>query len=55
VKVATSTGVDGKFTILFGPNATYHVTAELMAFTRAERDRDAGPVPATPRLNSSLP
>jgi hypothetical protein len=33
VKAATSSGPDGKFTILFGPNATYHVSAELTAFT----------------------
>ena len=54
VKVATSTGVDGKFTILFGPNATYHVTAELMAFTRAERDLTLGPVPCDTTLEFQL-
>src|ERR1700730_5767519 len=38
VKAATSTDIDGKFTILFTPNATYNISAELTSFTRAERD-----------------
>ena len=38
VKAATSTDADGKFTIVFSPNATYHISAELTAFARAERD-----------------
>ena len=38
VKAATSTDADGKFTIAFSPNATYHIAAELTAFARVERD-----------------
>jgi len=38
LKAATSTDIDGKFTILFTPNATYNVSAELTSFTRVERD-----------------
>src|SRR5439155_26603527 len=38
LKAATSTDIDGKYTILFAPNATYHVSAELTAFARVERD-----------------
>jgi hypothetical protein len=36
LKAATSTDVDGKFTIIFAPNATYSLTAELTAFTSVE-------------------
>ena len=54
VKAATSTDTEGKFTILFGPNATYHVTAESMAFTRAERDLTLGPVPCDTTLEFQL-
>src|SRR6185436_4567694 len=38
VKATTSTDLDGKYTIAFSPNATYHIAADLTAFTRAERD-----------------
>src|SRR3984957_20942220 len=38
VKAATSTDADGKYTIAFSPNATYHLSADLPAFARAERD-----------------
>ena len=52
VKAATSTDADGKFTITFSPNATYHIAAELTAFTRAERDLTlaAPPCDTTRRL-----
>ncbi len=54
VKAATSTGVDGRFTILFGPNATYHVIAELTAFTKEERDLTFGPIPCDSTLEFQL-
>ena len=41
VKAATSTDTEGKFTILFGPSATYHVSAELMAFAQGRAGPDA--------------
>src|SRR5262249_31672938 len=54
VKAATSTDAEGKFTILFGPNATYHVSAELMAFSRAEQDLTLGAVPCDTTLDLQL-
>ena len=33
LKAATSTDIDGKYAIVFAPNATYHVSADLTAFT----------------------
>ena len=38
LKAATSTDVDGKYAIVFAPNATYRVSADLTAFTPVERD-----------------
>ena len=38
LKAATSTDVDGKYTIVFAPDATYHVSADLTAFAPVERD-----------------
>jgi hypothetical protein len=38
IRVATSTDVDGKYAIAFAPNATYHLSVGLTAFTTAERD-----------------
>jgi trimeric autotransporter adhesin len=54
IKAATSTDSDGKFTIIFGPNATYHVTAELMAFGKTERDLTLGALPCDSTLDLSL-
>ena len=54
IKAATSTDGDGKFAIIFGPNATYHVTAELMAFGKAERDLTLGALPCDSTLDLSL-
>src|ERR1700674_27017 len=34
LKATTSTDVDGKYTIAFSPNATYHISADLTAFAR---------------------
>jgi hypothetical protein len=38
LKATTSTDVDGKYTIAFSPNGTYHLSADLTAFARVERD-----------------
>jgi trimeric autotransporter adhesin len=38
LKATTSTDVDGKYTIAFSPNATYHISADLTAFARVDRD-----------------
>ena len=38
LRAATSTDLDGKFTILFAPNGTYHLSVDLTAFARVERD-----------------
>ena len=37
-KAETSTAVDGAYAIALGPGAVYHLTAELTAFIRVERD-----------------
>jgi trimeric autotransporter adhesin len=54
IKAATSSGLDGKFTILFGPNATYHVAVSLMSFTKVERDLTLGAVPCDTTLEFDL-
>src|SRR5579864_2120114 len=36
--VDTSTDLEGKFVVLFDPNSTYHLSAQLTAFTTAEQD-----------------
>src|SRR5262245_28137994 len=54
VKAATSTDAEGKFTILFGPNATYHVSADMMAFAPAEQDLTLGALPCDTTLNFKL-
>jgi hypothetical protein len=45
LKAATSTDVDGRYTILFSPNATYRVTAELTAFGAVDKTITLGPAP----------
>ena len=54
VKAATSTDTDGKFTITFSPNATYHIAAELTAFTRADRDLTLAAPPCDTTLDFVL-
>ena len=54
VKAATSSGPDGTFTILFGPNATYHVSVELTAFAAVERDVTMGAPPCDSTLEFQL-
>jgi hypothetical protein len=36
--VDTSTDLEGKFVVLFDPNSTYHLSAQLTAFATAEQD-----------------
>src|SRR5437773_11538701 len=45
LKAATSTDLDGKYTILFAPNATYHLSADLTAFSGVERDLTLASLP----------
>jgi len=45
LKAATSTDVDGRYTMLFAPNGTYKLTAELTAFTPVERTMTLGATP----------
>lgn len=52
--VATSTEADGKFTIRFTPGQTFHVTAEMMSFTKAEKDITLAAMPCDTTLNFEL-
>src|SRR5262245_29527427 len=45
LKAATSTDLDGRYTILFSPNATYRVTADLTAFAPVDRTITLAPAP----------
>ena len=54
VKAATSTDTDGKFAILFGPNATYRVSAEMMAFAPVEQELTLGGLPCDTTLSFQL-
>src|SRR4029077_18504621 len=54
VKAATSTDADGKFAIAFSPNATYHLAAELTAFSRVERDLTLAAPPCDTTLDFVL-
>ena len=45
LKAATSTDLDGKYTILFAPNATYRITSDLTGFTAVDRALTLGPPP----------
>lgn len=45
LKVATSTDVDGKYTITFSPNASYRLTVDLTAFAAVDRTLTLGAPP----------
>jgi hypothetical protein len=45
LKAATSTDIDGRYTIVFSPGSAYHLTAELTAFAPVERDLNLGAPP----------
>src|SRR5262245_32224200 len=54
LKAATSTDLDGRYTIVFAPNATYHLSAELTAFAPVERDLTLGPPPCDTKADFEL-
>jgi trimeric autotransporter adhesin len=54
LKAATSTDLDGRYTILFAPGATYHLAAELTAFAPVERDVALGAAPCDTRVDFVL-
>jgi len=54
LKAATSTDIDGRYTIIFSPNATYHLSAELTAFASVERDLTLGPAPCDTKVDFEL-
>src|SRR5215831_12719495 len=54
LKAATSTDLDGRYTIIFSPGATYHLTAELTAFAPVERDLTLSAPPCDTRADFEL-
>ncbi len=54
VRASTSTDQDGRYTIIFAPQATYHVTAQLTAFATVERDIAFGPPPCDRAVDFEL-
>jgi len=54
LKAATSTDIDGRYTIVFSPNATYHLSAELTAFAPIERDLTLGAPPCDAKADFTL-
>ena len=54
LKAATSTDGDGKYRLVFAANASYHITADLTAFTRLERDLTLSSPPCDTTLDLQL-
>jgi len=54
LRAATSTDVDGTYTILFAPNAVYHLSAEFTGFGPAERDLTLAAPPCDQAINFDL-
>jgi hypothetical protein len=54
LKAATSTDADGRYVIVFAPNATYHVIAELTGFARVERELTVSTPPCDTTLDFPL-
>ena len=54
LKAATSTDLSGKYTILFAPNATYRITADLTAFAPVDRTLTLGPPPCNTTADFQL-
>ena len=54
VKAATSTDIDGRFTILFAPGASYRVSADLTGFATVERNLTLGAPPCDQALDVQL-
>jgi hypothetical protein len=54
LKAATSTDVEGKVALLFDPDSSYQLSAELTAFATAERDLTTGPAPCDSTIEFNL-
>src|SRR5207248_6628587 len=54
VKAATSTDLDGRYAILFTPNATYQLSADLMGFSAADRALTFGDAPCDRTVDFQL-
>src|SRR5262245_57485821 len=54
VKAATSTDLDGTYTILFGPDAAYDVSADLPGFAVVNRPLTFGDAPCDRTLDLQL-
>src|SRR5262245_37834458 len=54
LKAATSTDIDGRYTIVFSPGATYHLTAEMTAFAPVERDLTLSAPPCDTKADFEL-
>ena len=53
-RAATSTDLDGKYTIFFAPNATYRVIVDLTGFTSSQRDVTVGESPCDQTVDFRL-
>ena len=54
VRAATSSDIDGKYAVTFSPNATYHLSADLTAFARVERDLTLASAPCDTTVDFQL-
>jgi len=54
VRAVTSTDIDGSYTILFAPNATYSVSADFTGFASAARDLTLGAPPCDQTVDFAL-
>ena len=52
--VDTSTDLEGKFVVLFDPNSTYHLSAQLTAFATGEQDVTTTPAPCDAAIKFNL-
>jgi hypothetical protein len=53
-RAATSTEVDGRYSLLFTPNATYHLVADFTGFTSVTRDLTLGAPPCQQTVDFDL-
>ena len=53
-RAATSTDLDGKYSIFFAPNATYRVIVDLTGFTSSQRDVTVGESPCDQTVDFRL-
>lgn len=54
LKAATSTDVDGRYTMVFSPNAAYRITADLTAFAALDRTLTLGAPPCNTTADFQL-